>query len=310
MTTIIIQSINFSGETASVVFTPYGSTSPINLGVQTLPFLFEPYLLTPPYDVYGSYSILVINSDCPLILNVPPPPPSPTPTLTPTKTSTPTPTPTVTPTPSFDPCKVPSPTPTPTQTATPTPTISITPTVTPSLNPCVTPSKSPGVSKTPTPTPTITPTNTVTPTITPTTTPTITPTVTPTVTPTNTITPTPSISPLGPESPKIYFGKFSGTSITSGNTSLLSSGYTSNPVNSAVLLPSGASNEYGYILIPTGLTQPSEFRDSSAGCLGSLIPFNNISTIIIVDANGYSITYNVYRTFFPFAASVSVWLCP
>jgi hypothetical protein len=230
--------------------------------------------------------------------------------LTPTKTSTPTPTPTVTPTPSFDPCKVPSPTPTPTQTATPTPTISITPTVTPSLNPCVTPSKSPGVSKTPTPTPTITPTNTVTPTITPTTTPTITPTVTPTVTPTNTITPTPSISPLGPESPKIYFGKFSGTSITSGNTSLLSSGYTSNPVNSAVLLPSGASNEYGYILIPTGLTQPSEFRDSSAGCLGSLIPFNNISTIIIVDANGYSITYNVYRTFFPFAASVSVWLCP
>jgi hypothetical protein len=307
MTTIIIQSINFSGETASVVFTPYGSTSPINLGVQTLPFLFEPYLLTPPYDVYGSYSILVINSDCPLILNVPPPPPSPTPTLTPTKTSTPTPTPTVTPTPSFDPCKVPSPTPTPTQTATPTPTISITPTVTPSLNPCVTPSKSPGVSKTPTPTPTITPTNTVTPTITPTITPTTTPTVTPTITPTSTTTPTPTPSPGAPESPKIYFGKFSGTSITSGNTSLLSSGYTNNPTNSYRSIPSGLA--YGYILIPTGLTQPSEFRNSNVGCSGNIIPFNNIGTIIIVDANGFSITYNVYRTFFQITDGFDVWLC-
>jgi hypothetical protein len=150
----------------------------------------------------------------------------------------------------------------------------------------------------------------VTPTGTPTQTPTKTPTPTPTITPTNTVTPTPTVSPLGPESPKIYFGKFSGTSITSGQTTSLSSGYTSNPVNSAVVLPSGSSGDYGYILIPTGLTQPSEFRDSSAGCLGSLIPFNNIGTIIIVDANGYSITYNVYRTFFPFAASVSVWLCP
>jgi hypothetical protein len=143
--------------------------------------------------------------------------------------------------------------------------------------------------------------------VTPTITPTTTPTVTPTVTPTNTITPTPSISPLGPESPKIYFGKFSGTSITSGNTSLLSSGYTSNPTNSFVSITSGYS--YGYILIPTGLTQPSEFRNSNVGCSGSNVPFNNIGTIIIVDANGYSITYNVYRTFFEITDGFDVWLC-
>jgi hypothetical protein len=307
MTSIIIQSINYSGESASIVFTPHNSNIPINLGVQVLPYLFEPSLLIPPYDVYGTYTILTLNSSCPLILNVPAPTPTSTPTITPTRTSTPTPTPTVTPTPTFDPCKVPSPTPTSTQTATPTPTISITPTVTPSLNPCVTPSKSPGVTKTPTPTPTVTPTNTVTPTVTPTITPTVTPTITPTVTPTKTSTPTPTPSPGAPETPKIYWGKFSGGTITSGDTILLSSGYTSNPTNTYRSIPSGFA--YGYILIPTGLTQPSEFRNSNVGCSGSNIPFNNIGTIIIVDANGFSITYNVYRTFFQITDGFDVWLC-
>lgn len=317
---IIIQSINFSGESANIVFTPYNSLNSFNLGLVTLPYTFVPNNINPNISIYGTYNILIQSGNCPNILIVPPPTPTTTPTITPTRTQTPTPTLTITPTPTFNPCLVPSPTPTNTNTPTISLTPSITPTVTPSRNPCITPSKTPTqtptptrtppTTATPTPTPTITPTNTVTPTNTPTNTPTVTPTITPTVTPTSTITPTPSVSPLGPESPKIYFGKFSGTSITSGQTSSLSSGYTSNPVNSAVVLPSGSSGDYGYILIPTGLTQPSEFRDSSAGCLGSLIPFNNIGTIIIVDANGYSITYNVYRTFFPFAASVSVWLCP
>jgi hypothetical protein len=135
----------------------------------------------------------------------------------------------------------------------------------------------------------------------------MTPTLTATPTLTPTITPTPSISPLGPESPKIYFGKFSGSSISSGDTSLLSSGYTSNPTNSYRSIPSGFA--YGYILIPTGLTQPSEFRNSNVGCSGNIIPFNNIGTIIIVDANGFSITYNVYRTFFQITDGFDVWLC-
>lgn len=297
MTSIVIQSVNFSGESASVVFTPYNTNISINLGTVTLPYTFEPYLLTPPYDVYGVYSILVVNGDCPIYLTVPPPTPSPTPTITPTRTQTPTPTPTVTPTPTFDPCKVPTPTPTTTNTATPTPTISVTPSITPSRNPCVTPSRTPGVTKTPTLTPTNTPTNTVTPTNSPTAS--ITPSITPTMTPTP--------SPGTPEASKIYFGKFSGTSITSGDTSLLFSAYTTNPTNDFLSIPSSLA--YGYILIPTGLTQPSEFRNSNVGCSGSNIPFNNIGTIIIVDANGFSITYNVYRTFFEITDGFDVWLC-
>jgi hypothetical protein len=134
------------------------------LGTVILPYTFNPGLLTPPREVYGTYSILTIEDQCFNLLNVPRPAPSPTPTKTPTRTPTPTPsiTPTVTPT-SF-PCITKSPTPTP----------SITPTVTPTTN--------------------LTPTPTATPTVTPTETPTSTPTLTPTGTPTNTPTPTPTPS--------------------------------------------------------------------------------------------------------------------
>lgn len=155
---IIISSINYDGELARVLFKPDNDDITINLGIVELPFLFEPFLLTPPREVYGTYTILTFDPECNNILQVPRPTSTPTPTPTPTKTVTPTPTPTITPTPSPDPCKIPSPTPTPTSTITPTPTISITPTPTPSYNPC---GFYPGPpSSTPTNTPTNTPTMT------------------------------------------------------------------------------------------------------------------------------------------------------
>jgi hypothetical protein len=129
---IIIRSINYDGEIANIIFTPDVDNVVINLGQQTLPFLFRPYLLTPPIDVYGVYTIVVIVNgiECPNILNVV----RPTPTPTPTQTRTPTPTPTSTPTPTPTETKcVPFPTltPTPTFTSTPTPTLTSTPTPTP-----------------------------------------------------------------------------------------------------------------------------------------------------------------------------------
>lgn len=147
---ITIKSINYDGEIANIIFKPADEETVINLGNQTLPFLFQPYLLSPPRTPYGTYTILVLSGDCPSILNVPKPPASPTPTPTPTKTTTPTPTVTPTPTESYNPCKIPSPTPTPTNTKTPTPTPTITPTMT--QTPCYPPSPTP--TKTPTPTPT------------------------------------------------------------------------------------------------------------------------------------------------------------
>jgi hypothetical protein len=123
---IIINSVFNEGELAEVLFNPDNSEFVINLGEVTLPFLFNPSLLIPQREIYGSYTILVVGTDCPYFLNVPRPTPTPTPTVTPTKTQTPTPTPTNTPTPTRNPCasKTPTPTPTITPTITPTPTSS------------------------------------------------------------------------------------------------------------------------------------------------------------------------------------------
>jgi hypothetical protein len=135
MSSIIIQSVNYIGETANIIFKPSNVNVVINLGNQILPYEFDPTLLSPSRDVYGTYTILVEGSKCPSILNVPRPTPTQTPTQTQTKTPTPTPTPTITPTPTFNPCKVPTPTPTNTSTNTPTPTNTQTPTSS-CTNPC------------------------------------------------------------------------------------------------------------------------------------------------------------------------------
>ena len=118
---IIIESINYSGEVANIIFNPDNTNVVINLGDHTLPYEFNSGLLDPPREIFGTYTITVNN--CPYFLNVP--------------RTTPTPTPTVTPTPTFDPCKVPTPTPTKTVTPTVTPTNTQTPTPTPSYNPCL-----------------------------------------------------------------------------------------------------------------------------------------------------------------------------
>lgn len=276
--TITISSINFSGEQVSIVFTPQGTSNVINLGVQVLPYVFNPSLLTPPRDVYGTYTILSLSGVCLNILNVPPPPPSPTPTITPTRTLTPTPTPTLTPTRTLNPCLVPSQTPTVTQTQTQTPTISLTPSMTPTINPCITPSKTPFVTLT------ATPTHTPTPSI------------------------TPSSSPI-PEQSKIYWGKFSGTSITSGDTNTFSTGYTNNPTNGFISVSASVVSGFIYVLIPNTLPQPSDFKDSTSGCFGFNIPFNNIGNIFIIDANGFSINYFVYKSSVSTFGSANVWLC-
>jgi hypothetical protein len=140
---IIIESVNYDGELANIIFTPDNQDISINLGDVVLPFFFEPCKLIPPRERFGFYTILTYNPRCTNFLRVPRPTPTPTPTPSPTRTCTPTPTPTVTPTPTFDPCKVPTPTPTPTSTITPTPTISVTPTPTATWDPCKGPPPSP-----------------------------------------------------------------------------------------------------------------------------------------------------------------------
>jgi len=149
---IIIESINFDGEFATIIFTPYNSDNVVNIGLQQLPYTFNPSLINPQLEIYGTYA-LVINEngkDCTYFLNVVKETPTPTPTITPTKTPTQTPTVTPSVTATYNPCPDPSQTPSPTESPTSTPTPTVTPTVT--KTPCYTPSSTP--TKTPTPTPT------------------------------------------------------------------------------------------------------------------------------------------------------------
>ena len=129
---IIIESKNYDGAIANVLFNPSNSEEVINLGDVTLPFTFEPSLLTPPREIYGTYTINVLIPNCTFFVTVPQPTPTPTPTST--KTPTPTPTTTQTPTPTTtELCPTPTMTPTVSHSNTPEPTSSVTPTPTSSL---------------------------------------------------------------------------------------------------------------------------------------------------------------------------------
>jgi hypothetical protein len=131
--------------------------------------------------------------------------------------------------------------------------------------------------------------------------PTQTPIPTPTPTPTPTSTPTPSVNGF-------YYGKFNSTSITSGDVvSNLTFVTANNAVNSYV--PFGTGLGYGYTIIPTLFTQPTEFIDSTAGCTGIQIPTNNIGQVTINNINNVPVTYNVYRTFFRFNGTLTSWMC-
>jgi len=132
---VLISSPHYDGSTGQLLFKPVSTDTVINLGNVTFPYLFIPSELIPPKEIYGVYTILILDDDCSYYLTIPRPTPTPTPTVTTTKTQTPTVTPTVTTTPTFNPCKVPTQTPTTTQT--PTQTLTSTPTPTPSCtNPC------------------------------------------------------------------------------------------------------------------------------------------------------------------------------
>ena len=129
-----------------------------------------------------------------------------------------------------------------------------------------------------------------------------------TVTPIPTPTPTPTPTPIpGPANPSIYYGKFTGSTITSGNVTTLNIRYTNTAVGSYVDFANGLG--YGYILIPTTFTQPSNFVNSIGGCDGIIIPTNNIGSIVVNDINGFPITYNVYRTFNSFVGQVYSYMC-
>jgi hypothetical protein len=131
--------------------------------------------------------------------------------------------------------------------------------------------------------------------------PTQTPIPTPTPTPAPTPTPTPSANGF-------YYGKFTGTTITSGNVvSNLTFVNSNGAVNSYVNINYGAG--YSYILIPTGFTQPSNFVNSTNGCDGLTVPMNNLGQLVINNIYGTPITYNAYRSYYNVTGQLNIWMC-
>jgi hypothetical protein len=107
-----------------------------------------------------------------------------------------------------------------------------------------------------------------------------------------------------------YYGTDAATSLT---TTIITGGtfttqLTTGVVNNYVTWsPTGA--QYGYLVIPNYLAQPSDLRDSVAGCFGTNIPYISQGTITFNNVYGVSQTYNIYRTVNAFNSSVNAWLC-
>jgi hypothetical protein len=134
----------------------------------------------------------------------------------------------------------------------------------------------------------------------------------PVITQTSTPTPSPTPTPVptgtpGPESPKFYYGKFTGATVTSGDVVNLNVISTNSAVGKYVEFLPGLG--YGYTIIPTTFTQPDRFVNSTNGCDGIIIPTNNIGTVVVNDINGFPVTYNVYRTFYKFNGQSYSYMC-
>lgn len=63
-----IISNNFSGQQVNIIFTPSGSEDTHGLGIQTIPYLFNTSIINDTIDIYGTYVINPVNSNCSYIL--------------------------------------------------------------------------------------------------------------------------------------------------------------------------------------------------------------------------------------------------
>jgi hypothetical protein len=66
--TVEITSLNFSGQQANVIFTPYNSDISYGIGIKTIPFIFNSSTIGDNILVTGKYSINILNTNCTYVL--------------------------------------------------------------------------------------------------------------------------------------------------------------------------------------------------------------------------------------------------
>jgi hypothetical protein len=70
MGAILIQSVNYSGYEANIIFTPSGSEISYGLGTQIIPYIFDSSILGNNININGKYSINILDTNCSYILVV------------------------------------------------------------------------------------------------------------------------------------------------------------------------------------------------------------------------------------------------
>jgi hypothetical protein len=107
-----------------------------------------------------------------------------------------------------------------------------------------------------------------------------------------------------------YYGKNVNASITGVQmTGLTGSDLVTNVVNGYVTQPASGGAEYMYWCIPDILSQPTDIRDSVAGCFGTNIPYTTLADIPITNTYGVAVNYKIYRSVVDTSASFTTWLC-
>ena len=106
-----------------------------------------------------------------------------------------------------------------------------------------------------------------------------------------------------------YYGKSSNTSVTNSEITGFTSALITSVVDNYITFGSTGGPEYGYLVIPSSLGQPSDLRNSTSGCFGSNIPYSSLGATTFSNAYGVSTTYTIYRTTNAFVGSLDTWLC-
>ncbi len=106
-----------------------------------------------------------------------------------------------------------------------------------------------------------------------------------------------------------YYGKSALTDLTTEAqvTGLTGTSLVTNVTNSYITV-GPAVGQYVYLVVPIGLGQPTDLRDSVAGCFGNNIPYTFLGTVIVTKF-GIPTTYNKYRSINTIDGVLTVWLC-
>jgi hypothetical protein len=107
-----------------------------------------------------------------------------------------------------------------------------------------------------------------------------------------------------------YYGKNINNSLTSAQiTGLTNTGLVSSVTNSNITFNATVTPEYLYVIIPQSLSQPTDWRDSVAGCFGNNIPYLSLGVVNITNIYGITISYTIYRSVNQITGTQNVWLC-